>query len=117
MTILLTATNVKADPVFVEKGEKAPYTGLLFTEETAKNIRNDLIEKDALTKINSVLRESIKDYQNIEKMRREQIDLLSADNKRLNAQVDRSERSNLIWLGLGVLLTGAAVYGASSLSD
>ena len=112
----LTATKSKADPVEVKQNEKAPFTGLLFSQPKAETIRRELLERDALSEINKTMREVIDVQRTQIKLRGEQLQIQQKDIERLRDTKSISNTERIIWFALGIAATSAAVYGASSLS-
>jgi hypothetical protein len=109
-------TEEVQDVVFIEKNQPAPYSGLLFPESKAREVRSDLLEKDKLElKLANEQSKSKSLYQIIE-LKNSEIELYNKQNTRLLKLEDNSEMMRYIWFGLGVLVTGAAVYGAGGLS-
>jgi hypothetical protein len=89
---------------------------LLFPESKAREVRSDLLEKDKLElKLANEQSKSKSLYQIIE-LKNSEIELYNKQNTRLLKLEDNSEMMRYIWFGLGVLVTGAAVYGAGGLS-
>ena len=117
LIFLLAASNAKCqDSQYIEKDQKAPYTGILFTEKKAQSIRNELLEGDK----NKLLLETEKHRTDrlgqIIIMKDEEIELYHKQNNRLLKSNDRSDTLNYVWFGLGILATGLAVYGAGALA-
>lgn len=106
----------QSDSVFLEKGKPAPYSGILFTEEKAQGIRNELLESDKTKLLLETERNRTDRLGQIIKLKDEEIELYNKQNTRLLKANDRSDTLNYIWFGLGILATGAAVYGAGALS-
>ena len=116
--LLLTGlTNVEAnDVVFIEKNQPAPFSGILFSEQEAKQIRRDLLEADkTILQLQSSNSKSETLLQIIE-LKTEEIELYRAQNNRLIKSEQTSETMRYVWFGLGVLATGMAVYGAGALA-
>lgn len=117
VTLLIGSTAANSqDSQYLEKSQPAPYTGILFTESKAQSIRNELLEGDK----NKLLLETEKHRTarlgEIVKLKDEEIELYNKQNQRLLKVNDRSDTMQYIWFGLGVIVTGAAVYGAGALS-
>jgi len=118
MLLLTFSTTIKADTdvVFIDKNSPAPFSGILFTELKAKEVRADILESDK-TKIllQSELFKSQRLQQIIE-LKETEIELYRKQNQRLLVNERSSDSLTYIWFGLGVLATGMAVYGAGSLA-
>jgi hypothetical protein len=116
----LISTNCYAQgSVAIQKGNPAPFTGVLFTKTKAIQIKNELIERDQFKIFNKVLLENSELQQEIINNQKKQVDILLKQNDNLVNIVERTEaRSKLAritWFGLGVVSAGLAVYGASLL--
>jgi len=104
------------DVVSITKGSPAPFSGILFTEQKANDIRKDLLEGDK-TKVKLEARdEQLKLHKTMLELKSSEVELYRKQNERLERSNKSSDTMNYIWFGLGVFLTGAAVYGAGSLS-
>lgn len=114
--IVTSLTSRAQDAISISKGEQAPFSGILFPQVRANQIRAELIEKDILTVRVSSLTESSFISERIIKLKDTEIELYKKQNHRLESANQTSNTMNAIYFGLGVLLTGAAVYGAGALS-
>ena len=103
----------------LNKGDPAPYSGTLLDKEKSRKIREDLIEKDGLVKTNESLNKSLLLYRSNEDILNSQKDLLIKQNveltKTLNDTRSTSNWEKAGYFVLGIVVTGAAVYGASKL--
>lgn len=119
--LAFTIQSALADQsVNINKGEKAPYTGVLLDQEKAEKLRDELIEKDALVKTNESLNKSIILYKSNEEILSGQKDMLLKQNISLTETLnDTRTTSDLVKVGyfvLGVAVTGLAVYGAAKIA-
>lgn len=116
---LLFSFNICAQSMHIEKGTPAPYTGHLLTEQKAKEIRKELIEKDALEVFTKALLQEEKRHKQIITNQNEQISILMHHNEKLVKIAQDLESAptyeKIIWFSLGVAATGFAVYGAAQL--
>ena len=100
----------------LDKGQPAPFSGVLFSNKKGNEIRRQLIEGDGYKLINESLVKSIDLYKENDKLQREKVNLLLTENINLNNRVDSLKKTNdierIIWFSLGVLATGFALYGA-----
>ena len=115
--VSLISCNVYGQEVHVlTQGQPAPFSGVLFPNKKANEIRKQLIQGDGYKLINESLEKSITLYKDNEKLQNEKINLLLTENINLNNRVDSLKKSNdlerVIWFSLGVLATGFALYGA-----
>lgn len=93
--------------------------GVLMDKERAEKIRDELIEKDALVKINESLNKSVILHRSNEDILTNQNKMLLNQNIEVTKALNESRETSTItkigyFLG-GVIITGAAVYGASRL--
>lgn len=118
MLLLIGSTTAKADNdvTFIEKGSSAPYSGILFTEQKARQLRNDLLESDKHVIMYESEKQTSKNLFQLVQLKDSEIELYQKQNKRLLRLEDSSSRMNYIWFGLGILATGVAVYGAGGLA-
>lgn len=122
MSLLIFSTTVRAneDVVSIEKGKAAPFSGLLFTNKKANEIRREVLELDKTRIMLESRNERLEIFQSRLKLRDEEIELYRRQNERLikqnnsNKSVGSVER--MVWFGLGILATAGAVYGAGALS-
>jgi hypothetical protein len=104
------------DSVSISRGQPAPFSGILFTDEKAADIRNDLLEGDKNKLLLETEKHRTERLLTIGKMKDEEIELYRTQNQRLLKTNDRSDTVNMLWFGLGIVVTGMAVYGAGSLA-
>ena len=97
---------------YLEQGQAAPYNGYILTEDTTQKVQKDLVKKDFLEKQTESLSLEIKfkDLE-IEGLERRN-DIYVEENNKLRRG---KEMNKWIYLGLGVLGTSLAVYGAGQL--
>lgn len=115
-TIPFVVKEETQDAIFIEKNQPAPYSGILFTESSARELRSNLLESDkmALRFANEQNRSSA--YFQTIKLKDQEIELYKSQNQKLLRLEDNSETMKYVWFGLGILVTSAAVYGARGLS-
>lgn len=115
--ILVTSLTSRAqDAISIQKGQPAPYSGVLFGEDRANTIRAELVEKDILSVQLSAAEERHVLSEQIIKLKDFEIELFRKQNQRLVKASETTEAMKIIYFGLGILATGAAVYGAGALS-
>lgn len=106
--------------VNINKGEPAPYTGVLLDLEKAEKIRDELIDKDTLQKTNESLNKSILLYKSNEEILSNHKNLLLNQNMELTKTLnDTRETSGWVkaaYFVLGMAATGAAVHFATKLT-
>ena len=119
---MIFSVTIRADDnvVSIKKGEIAPFTGILFTEQKADDVRRQILELEKQRYLVQSRDEKLDIFQVRFELKDEQIELFRQQNDRLvkQNQTNRSVGSieRMVWFGLGILATGAAVYGAGSLA-
>lgn len=118
LSSLTIASSAQAyDVKLLEKGDIAPYRGLLFTEVSSKKLQRELQECDKTQRINESLKVSIEIYKKNEGLFLSDIEKLKAQNKNLEEAVvkakDNSWLENAAYFGLGALASGLIVYATS----
>jgi hypothetical protein len=96
-----------ADPVDLNKGQPAPFTGILFTPEDDKKLRDMYIEKEALEKKFTYIQEDNKLLLDKSKLWQDQSEVLS---KRLVEAQNDSFWKKSMFFALGVIATVGAAY-------
>lgn len=97
--LIINSTCFAQESIYINKDDKAPFSGYLLPEETVKTLRNNTLERDL--------------YKTEADLRERQVKLLSDQNDRL-ATTLQSTSSLSTWekigfFSLGVLITGGAV--------
>jgi hypothetical protein len=115
--IIATISNAGANDVFpIKKGEPSPIQGVVFTESKANEIRKEILDSD----INKVRLESSQErisiLQSVIKLREGEVESLRAQNRRVINLNKVNNASNTLYFILGIVVAGASVYGARSLS-
>lgn len=115
---LTVVSNASAqDAVLVEKGEAAPYRGILMTEDKAKVIYNQLADCDRCKLLNKSLEDSIELYQKNETIYLKEIVEIRDQNITLQTALDRSKSTSFwektLWFGLGIVTTSLIVYATT----
>jgi len=123
----LIAILLSFQPILVF-AECNPRTGIVRLDSERLQYNNDCHKEFGLTRKNLSdaegeivqLRKTIELKDLMIEKSDEQVDLWMKEsieqNKRLNNIKNASEKNKWLWFGLGVLATGAAVYGAGQLS-
>jgi len=105
------------DAVVLNKGQQAPYTGILLTEEKANSVYNDL---NKYKLINESLERTVSLYEQNEKLQDKRINILLEQNDKLaiNLQQARtvSNWEKVLWFGLGFLSVGLGIYGVQAIT-
>lgn len=114
--IFSTLVNSQDNSIYLKKGETTPYEGIFLTLESAKKVRQDLIEKDGLVKINASYESSLKLSDLNTELYKKQVDLLLNQNKTLMDERSLTDFQKAFWTSLGVVGTSAAVYLAAGLA-
>lgn len=122
--IFLFTSTVKAEDnkvVLIEKGQSAPYSGLLFPKEDANKIRVELLELQTLRLLNESYEKSFDLMQKNNDLFAKKESLLLDQNEKLSLALVESRQNNsiqkIIWFSLGILVTGISVYGAKKITQ
>lgn len=108
------------DAIYLNKDQKAPYSGYLLDEETVKGLRNAAIDRDLYKNLNDSNQKSLALERSNGELKDKKIDLLLAQNDNL-AKTAYSNQSLSTWekigyIGLGMVITVLAFKGARELS-
>ena len=120
LTFSLIASNLYADGDVAQlnKGQAAPFDGLLLSNEKSKLIKQELLDKDQLDAINASLSRSVDLYKSNESIYTDKVNILTQQNtdlaKSLNDARTTTNWEKALWLGIGFLIPMAAFYGIRS---
>lgn len=119
LAIIFSINCWAQDVVYIEKGTPAPYSGQLFTNKKALEIRKQLIERDQFKLFNEALTQNVDLQQKIIINQKDQVNLLLDQNTKLVSRVENNGSltnfERMFWFGIGVVSSGLAVWGASRL--
>lgn len=119
--ILLTINPLMANEVVpIEKGQPAPFSGILFPNSKANEVRLKLVEKQYIEKENASLKRSLelsdlalKSSEEKSKLFLEQNDKLA---KNLNSEREVGTFTKIMYFVLGAGAVGLGVWGAGKLT-
>jgi hypothetical protein len=112
ISLLISNIALPDDPTLLNKDQAAPYQGLLFSIGKANDLKNSVLERDSLLKINESLNKSITLQENIISKQNEKVDILLTQNDRLAKSLG-DERVVGSWERFGYFLLGiVATVGA-----
>jgi len=120
LCILLVCSNALAeDVVHLTKGAVAPYTGYLFPDDQAQDMKNKLQAYYDLNLQLESYKRSVELYSKNEVIYQKQLDLLSVQNDKLvnttQQSLSMSNYEKFGYFALGILATGLAVYSAKKI--
>lgn len=99
----------------INKGSAAPFTGILFPEKDAQDLRKELIELDTTKLLNESLQKSLSLEHDSFDHQQAKINLLLDQNDKLAERVYKADSfstwEKIGWFGLGILTTGLCFYG------
>jgi len=101
--VIVLSNTATAAPVYLNKDEKAPYTGYLFNEDETKALRKELIDKDILAKLNE-------SYKEENKYIKEALEIRNSQVKELLEDKMNEETRKYIYVAGGILATLLTVY-------
>lgn len=118
LPILLIANNAEAfDVKLLNKGDAAPYKGILFTISSSKDLQTQLDNCKKIEGLNLSLNASIDIYRKNEVIFNEEVTQLTSQNHDLvKAVVDASENSmwtKVLYFGLGLVAGGLVGYAVT----
>lgn len=120
LTFLIPKSSLAEDVVIVEKNSPAPFTGFLFPREKAQEVRIKLLENDRLNDMISSYNKSIDLYKKNEDVQNQKVNILLEQNDKLAKSLGDARTvstfERVAWFIGGMLVTSAAVYGASKLA-
>ena len=115
LTSLTSVNSFAADAVLLMEGDRAPFTGLLMTQDKANEVKVQLLERDTYKLLNISYESSLSLMNSNIKLKDEQLDLAINQNTKLSQQLREQKDFNswerFAWFALGVLGTSIAVYG------
>lgn len=115
-TLLLNSLCFAQDSVLLHQNDKAPYDGILLTQDKAQDVKNKLLEGDSYKLLNDSLNKSL----NL------QADIITKDDNKINLCMDQNDKlakslqssttmsdwEKVGYFLVGVFATAAAIYGA-----
>lgn len=121
MMLLIFSTSVSRtahaeDVTWISKGSQSPYSGVLFPEAKAKELRIEILEGEKFKVINESLQRNNEAYKEALDLSRSNTKVLREQNEKLINAQNHNGFEKALWFGLGVLATSLAVYGAASLA-
>jgi hypothetical protein len=116
MISLIASNSWAQDVIYLEKNKPAPYSGVLFPESKAEDLRRQVIDSQIIAVQKEGLAKELDIQQRIVRLKDEEIELYRTQNNTLVKANSSSETLKWVYFGLGIVVTGAAVYGARSLS-
>lgn len=116
LTLLANVTMVRAeDAAYLEKDQKAPFTGILIKPETVQDLRKAVIERDSLSQEKASFERSLELYKKKDELQEKKLGILLEQNDKLALRLGE-ERSMGTWeriglISVGLVAAGIAAYG------
>jgi hypothetical protein len=115
ISLIAGSRSFSQDTIYIEKDTKAPFSGILFTETKAREIKIQLEERDTFKLLNESYTRSLDLTISNMRLKDEQLDLVLKQNTKLSMalrdQKDFNTWERIGWFALGVVATSFAVYG------
>ena len=119
LAFLMTVNNTAYanDAIVLNKGQAAPFTGLLLTEEKANTVYNDLNRYKLL---NESLQTTVGLYEQNEKIQDKKVNTLLEQNDKLAKDLMQARSTSnwekVLWFGLGFISVGLGIYGVKTIA-
>lgn len=104
--IVLNSITANGAPVYLLETKPAPYTGYLFSEAETKSLRNELIDKDALFKLNE-------SYKAENGLLKESLEFRNQQVKQLLEEFNNIETRKYLYVAGGILATIVTIYATT----
>ena len=108
LVLVLSVPSFAEDSIYLEKEQKAPFSGILLPKEKVQELRVN-------TEIKESLERTVTIYKLNEELYQKNQSLLIEQNQSLIKSKGMTDLEKILWFVGGVLLTGIAVKGASLL--
>lgn len=117
-SLMTTSNPANAnDATVLIKGQPAPYTGILLTEEKANSVYSDLNKYKLL---NESLERTVALYEQNEKLQDKRVNILLEQNDKLAINLQQARTTSnwekIMWFGLGFLSVGLGIYGVQAVT-
>lgn len=109
-------TSFAQEAVDLQKGQSAPFSGVLLSQIKADSVKKELLEKDKLQEINESFKRSILLHKENETYYEQQTKFLRDENKELSKKVTLSTIEKIAWVTLGIIATGVAFKGVQTIA-
>lgn len=113
MMFLILSTNSKAnDAVYLQKDERAPFSGILTTVEHSKVISTRLLERDTYKALSESYQKTLEFYKINNELTEKKVNILLEQNDNLSLQLKDSQSlsdlQKFLMFGLGIIATVGA---------
>lgn len=120
MSFSISSNSLSNDVVMLESGQKAPFSGVLMSKETAELTRKKIIDGEAAMQKIPSFEKSIERYQANELLYQNQVSTVLQHNDKLAVTLKNSQSvsgwTKAGYFAAGVILSGFGVWGASKLA-
>lgn len=113
MMFLILSTSSRADDaVYLQKDERAPFSGILTTVEHSKIIGTRLLERDTYKALSESYQKTLEFYKSNNELTEKKVNILLEQNDNLSLQLKDSQNLNdfqkALMFGLGIVVTVGA---------
>jgi len=114
LTLILSLNSFAADAVKLNKGDKCPFAGTLLSPSASDKVVAALVNCAAVEATNDSYQKSILLYKQNETYYIKETSELKTQNTQLDTALQKANSNStfvkILWFGLGVIVTGAAVH-------
>ena len=112
MSLILSTSSRANDALYLQKDERAPFSGILTTVEHSKVISTRLIERDTYKALSESYQKTLEFYKVNNELTEKKVNLLLEQNDNLSLQLKDSQSlsdlQKFLMFGLGIIATVGA---------
>ena len=112
MSLILSTSSRANDALYLQKDERAPFSGILTTVEHSKVISTRLLERDTYKALSESYQKTLEFYKVNNELTEKKVNLLLEQNDNLSLQLKDSQSlsdlQKFLMFGLGIIATVGA---------